>query len=195
MALHRAGVHRVLHVNHQQRRVALRSAERLLHDGRELRVHDHHLRLAVVQHEGDGLRIQPGVQRIEHRARHGDAKVRLHHGRRVGQHHGHRVVLANARCAAGRWPAGGSAHRPRAQVCAQRAVHDGQALRIHLGRAFNEVQRRNRREVGARCAAGPGRKDAGIVSPVVPAGAVCRYCTGQPGPIALGKNTQTHRSQ
>ncbi|MOA22937.1 hypothetical protein D3C78_1435350 [compost metagenome] len=50
----------------------------------------------MVEHEGDGLGVEPGVERIEHRAGHGHAEMRFDHGRRIGQQHGHAVVLANA---------------------------------------------------------------------------------------------------
>ena len=64
--------------------------------------------------------VQAGVQRVEYRARHGNAEMRLHHRRRVGQHHGHRVALADAAVAPARWPAGGSARRPRPRCGAGR---------------------------------------------------------------------------
>ena len=103
----------------------------------------------MVQHEGHGFWVESGVERIEHRACHRYTKVRLHHGRRVGQHHGHRVVLANARLRerTGQLAATAVGGGP---VLAQITVNDGQALGVHLGRALDEAQRRNRGVVGGR---------------------------------------------
>ena len=89
-------VNSVLHLNHMNGVRGLAQLERLGHDAHKFRVNDQGLGFAVVQHEGQCLCIQPGVERVEHRTRHGHAKVRLHHGRRIGQHHGHGVILANA---------------------------------------------------------------------------------------------------
>ncbi len=141
------GVQRVLHIDHQHGPGGLAQRQRFFHHARKLRVHDHGLRLAVVEHEGHGLRVQPGVDRIEHCPCHGDAKVRLYHGRRVGQHHRHRVVFANARLRERTGQLAGSAVSG-GPVLAQITVHDGQAVGVHLGRALDETQRRNRRMVG-----------------------------------------------
>ena len=143
----RAGVERVFHIDHQQWPAGLAQRQRFFHHARKLRVHDHRLRLAVVQHESHRLRVQPGVQGIEHGPDHGDAEVRLHHGRCVGQHHGHCVVLANARQRQRTGQLAGAAVGG-GPVLAQIAVHDGQACRVNLGRALNEAQRRHRRVVG-----------------------------------------------
>ena len=62
----------------------------------KLRIGDQHLGFAVRQHEGDGLGIEAGVQRIEHGADHRHAEMALEHRRRVGQHDGDGVALADA---------------------------------------------------------------------------------------------------
>jgi len=112
----------------------------------------------MVQHEGNGLWIKPGVERIEHRARHRHAKMRLHHRRGVGQHHRHRIVLANAMLlqGAGQLPAARIGLRPG---LAQFAVDDGQPLRVDLGGAGDKAQRCHRRMVGP-IAGEPGVKNA-----------------------------------
>ena len=101
----------------------------------------------MVEHEGDRFSIQPGVQSIQHRACHGYAKVRLHHGWRVGQHHGHRVALAYAVLlqSAGQLAAAGERLCPG---LAKVAMHHGQSVRVDLGRSFNERERRLSRIVG-----------------------------------------------
>jgi hypothetical protein len=65
-------------------------------DDRRTRVGDQHLGFAVGQHEGDGFGVEAGVEGVEHGADHRHAEVGLEHGRHVGQHHGHRVALADA---------------------------------------------------------------------------------------------------
>ena len=149
-------VQRVLHIHHQQRRLRLAQRQRLLHDQGELGIDHDGPGLAVIQHEGHGLRVEPGVQRVQHRAGHGDAEVRLHHRRGVGQHHRHRVVPADA-------PALQRAGQPAATrvgvgpALAQLAVHDGQSVGVDLGRALDEGQRRHRGEVGR------GARQVGVV--------------------------------
>ncbi len=146
-ALHGGAVERVLHLDHAQGRGGGAQGQRLGQGAGELRVHDHGLGLAVIQHEGDGLGVEPGVEGVEHGARHGNAKVRLHHGRGVGQHHGHGVVLADACLGqrAGQLAAAGVGLGPG---LAQRAVHDGQTVGVDLGRAFDERQGRQGGKVG-----------------------------------------------
>ena len=138
---------RILHVNHQQRPCGLAQRQRFFHDARKFRVDDHGLGLAVVQHEGHGFRIESGVERVEHGTRHRDAKVRLDHGRRVGQHHSHRVVLANARLREGAGQLA-TAAVGAGPILTQIAVQDGQTGRVDLGRALDEAERRHRGMVG-----------------------------------------------
>ena len=56
-------------------------AQRVLHDGRELAVGDQDLGVGVVELEGDDRRVETGVQRMEHRARHRHAVVGFEHRR------------------------------------------------------------------------------------------------------------------
>ena len=51
---------------------------------------------AVVEHERDRVGVEPRVERVQHRAGHRHAEVRLEHLRRVGEHHGDRVAHADA---------------------------------------------------------------------------------------------------
>ena len=48
------------------------------------------------QHEGDGFGVEAGVQGIEHGPDHRHAEMAFEHGRRVGQHDGDGVALADA---------------------------------------------------------------------------------------------------
>jgi hypothetical protein len=49
----------------------------------------------VIEHEGDGIRVQPGIEGIQYRANHGRTKMQLHHRRNVRQHDGHGVAAPN----------------------------------------------------------------------------------------------------
>ncbi len=70
--------------------------QRLRHHRRELAVGKQHLGTAMVEHEGQGGRIQPGVERVQYRPEHGRGKVQLDHRWHVGQHHRHGIALADA---------------------------------------------------------------------------------------------------
>ena len=50
----------------------------------------------MVEHEGDGAGIEPGVECIQHGASHRHAKVGLDHFRRVRQHRRNRIANADA---------------------------------------------------------------------------------------------------
>ncbi|MCY1231254.1 hypothetical protein D9M72_436960 [compost metagenome] len=113
----------------------------------KLGVGQQHAGLAMAQHEDQVGGVEADIQRIEHGTRHRHAEMRLHHGRRIGQQRGHGITLADA----GPRQRAGQAPRARigvAPVLAQRAVHDGQALAVHLGGADQEVDGRKRHEVG-----------------------------------------------
>ena len=75
--------------------------ERLSHQGAELPVHQHHLAPGVLEDEGDGFGIEPGVDGVEHGAAHGNPEVRLEHGRSIGGDDGDGVPLPNAAQAQG----------------------------------------------------------------------------------------------
>lgn len=45
----------------------------------------------MIQHEGNGLRIKPHIERIEHRAGHGNAIVQFQHFRDIRGKYGNRI--------------------------------------------------------------------------------------------------------
>ena len=136
----------VLDVDHQRAR-SVEQGERALDRGRELAVGQQHLGLAVLQHEGDRFRIEPGVERVEHRARGRHAEVRFEHRRHVGQHCRDGVAAADAGGAerAGQAPA---ALEGLAPVAPERTVDQRGAPRIDRRGTLDEAQRRQRDEVG-----------------------------------------------
>ena len=109
----------------------------------ELWVDDHRRGLAMVQHEGNGFGIQPGVEGVEHRASHRHTKMRLHHRRRVG-HHGHGVVFADTGAAARRARHRAPRSRPKSGFAACRARRPGGPVDR---RVPDETQRRHRRVI------------------------------------------------
>ncbi len=80
----------------------------------EFPVHQHHPRLAVLKHVGDGIGIEADVEGIEHRADHRYAKVRFKHRRDIGQDGRHGVAAADTpgRQCRGQLPASGIGLRP-----------------------------------------------------------------------------------
>ena len=142
--LARAGKFRIVVVDHQRLRLAER--QRLLHHLGELAVGDHHLGLAVIELERDDGGIEPGVDGVEHGARHRHAVVAFQHRRRVGQHRRHRVASADAALAQRR----GKLPRPRIELAVvppQRTVHDRELVGKHRRRALQQRQRRQRLEI------------------------------------------------
>ena len=85
----------VFHLNHEWCFFA-EQCKRVFDDARKLTIREQHFRFAMLQHESDGVRIEPRVQRVEHRPGHRHAEMRLEHRGNVGQHHRHRVAPANA---------------------------------------------------------------------------------------------------
>ena len=79
-----AGKLGIVTVDDQRPRLGER--ERLLRKLREFAIDDQHPGLAVVQLEGDGGGVEPGVDGVEHRAGHRHAVVAFEHGGRVGEH-------------------------------------------------------------------------------------------------------------
>ena len=82
---------RIVIVDHRGR--IFHQRQRLFHRAGEFAVGDQDFRAAMLQHIGDGRGIEPGVDRVQHRARHRHAMMGFQHRRRVGQHRRHRVVL------------------------------------------------------------------------------------------------------
>ncbi|MNI62003.1 hypothetical protein D3C73_1173010 [compost metagenome] len=115
----------------------------------ELAVGNQHLGLAVLQHEGDGFGIQAHVERVEHGADHRHAEVHFKHFRNIGQHHCHGVVLADTAPgqSRGQAPTTGIGLRPGA---ADRAVDDGGVVRVDVGGALDEAERRQGNMVDSR---------------------------------------------
>ena len=100
----------------------------------------------MLQHEGNGLCIQAGVERVEHGPGHRHTEVNFQHGRHVGQHHRHRIAFANATGCQGvsQLAAAGVGLAPG---LAPLAVDSGHMIGIHLGRALNEAQWRKGDEI------------------------------------------------
>ena len=138
---------RVLHINHQQRRTGLAQCQRFGHHTGKFRVDDDDAGFSVVQHEGQRFGVQPGVQRIQHRTCRGNAKVRFHHRRGVGQHHRHCVAGLHTCFLQGacQLAATGEHFGP---VAPQRAMHHRQPLWVDLRGALDERQRRQRGVIG-----------------------------------------------
>ena len=88
-----SGVKRVVVVDDQQ--LPLQALERGSDDGREGAVGDDRLRLAVLEDVGHGVGVETRVDRVEHRAEHRHAEMRLDHRRHVRQHRRDGVALPN----------------------------------------------------------------------------------------------------
>ena len=110
-------------------------------------VGDQRLGLAVVQDEADGGRVQAHVERVQDRARHGHAVVRLERGRGIGRHDRDRVARTDAARdqRRGQAPAAGVSLGP---ALPQLAVDHRRVVRVDLGRAGQEAERAKRRVVG-----------------------------------------------
>ncbi len=127
-------------------RLRLRKRQRLLHRRREFGVRDQHLRLAVVEHEGDRLAVEARVERIEHAAGHRHAEVTFDHLRRVRQHGRDRIAAADPGTHQRRRELARTRVGVRPRVAAL-AMHDRKLPRPDLGRARDQRQRRQRRVV------------------------------------------------
>ena len=124
-----------------------RQRQRLLDHAGEFAVDDQQPGFGMVELEGDDRRIEPGVERMQHAPGHRYGEMRLQHRRGVGQHHRHRVALADAVFGQCR----GELQRalpPLAVVRALVAVDDGDMVGEGLGGAFEKTQRRQRLVVG-----------------------------------------------
>ena len=135
----------IVDVHHHGRRIE--PGDRLGHHGRELAVDHHHLRAAEIQHEGERLRIQPHVQRVEHRAGHRGGEMHLVGGGDVGRHDCHHVALADAAPGqrVGQLAAAAIGLAPGP---AQRAVHQRDAVGVDAARPGQKARRRQGRVIG-----------------------------------------------
>ncbi|MNY31886.1 hypothetical protein D3C86_1660690 [compost metagenome] len=131
-----------------QRRV-IQHADRRVNHAMKLAVGDQHLGLAMLQHEGNGFGVQAHVERVEHRADHRHAEVHFQHLGNVRQHHGHRVVLADAAPGErrGQAPTAGVGLGPGAT---NRAVDHGGVVGVNAGGALDEAERRQGNVVDSR---------------------------------------------
>ncbi len=141
----RPGIFRIVDIDHQQLAPCLR--QRSSDGRRKFAVRDQDLRLAMVEHEGNGFGIQAGIQRVEHGTGHGHAEMAFEHFRRVGEHRRNGVALADAIRLQGRGqsPAAGIGLGPGE---AARAMNGGNALRIDSSRPLDERKGRQGRVVG-----------------------------------------------
>ena len=144
-ALARARVLGIVHVDHE--RFLLEGGESARDGTRELAVGDQDLGPAVPEHEGDRLGVEARVQRVDDRARHGNAEMTLEHFRGIREHRRDRVADAYAavRKRRGETPATRIGLGPRG---ASRPVDDCEASGIDGGGALDESQRRQGRVVG-----------------------------------------------
>ena len=139
------GIFGIVEVNDQRRDLGQR--QRVLHDAGKFAVDDQHLCLGMVELEGDDGGIEPGVEGMQHRLDHRHAEMRFQHGRRVGQHHRHRVALADAFGRKRR----GKPQRALPEIAvgdALAAMNDGDMVGEGPGGALQERQRRQRLVVG-----------------------------------------------
>jgi hypothetical protein len=137
----------IIDVDHQWR--VIQHANGSVNHIMELAVGNQHLGFAMLQHEGDGFGIQAHVERVEHRADHRHAEVHFKHLGNVGQHHRHRVVLADPATGQRRsqTAAAGVGLRPGA---ADRAMDDGGVVWINAGGALDEAERRQGNMIDSR---------------------------------------------
>ncbi len=134
----------VFDVDHERR--CPEAAERVFHRSTEFRIGEQHLRFGMLQHECDRCGIEPRVERVEHRARHRDAEMRFVHRRHVGKHRSDGIACPDAplRERRSKPPAARIDFRPRERAF---VAHDRRPIRIDIGAARDERQRRERRVV------------------------------------------------
>ncbi len=121
--------------------------QRLPHDGAELPIGDHHCRLAMLHLPGQQSRVQPGIERVEHRSCSRDRVVNLDHLRRVGQHDAHcRAASHSQRAQRGR-QARGTFSRLAPAIAAV-PMNDRGQIAEHFRASLDETERRERDVVG-----------------------------------------------
>ena len=143
-ALARSVVFRIVVVDHE--RTDFCELQRFRDDLRELAVDKERLRLAVVEHEGEGCGVEAGVEGVEHGAAHRDAVVAFEHRRRVGEQRRDRVAPDEPALRQRR----GEFFRAGVELAvgpAQGSVRDRQTVREDLRRALEIVQRGQRLEI------------------------------------------------
>ena len=140
-----SGIFGVVIVDEQRARLG--EGERLARQRRIFAIDDQRARFAMIEHEGERGGVEPGVQRVEHRAAHRHAVMGFQHRGRVGEQRRDGVA---ARKAAARERAGEPA-RARVEVAIiapQRSVRDRQMVGEHRRRPLQESQRGQRLEIG-----------------------------------------------
>jgi hypothetical protein len=137
---------RILVVDVNNQRLVANSIERLRNHARILAVCDERLAIAMLEDESDRLGVQPDVERIEHRARHGHAEMCLQQLGYVRRHYANRVAHADAAplqgCRQPNAPLEGFA-----PTAPDGAMNHRCAPRKHCGRTPDERQRRQRRVI------------------------------------------------
>ncbi|MNE28849.1 hypothetical protein D3C80_1223070 [compost metagenome] len=138
-------------VDGDDQRLAVNERERLAHQGAKLPVHQYHPALGMLEDEGHGLGIEPGVDGVEHGAAHGYPEVGLEHGRDIGGDDGNRIPLADAVPAQGRGELA-TAHLGLGPALAQGAVDQGRVVGIDPSRPGQKAQGGQGLEIGGRLA-------------------------------------------
>ena len=102
----------------------------------------------MFEHEGNGLRVEPGIERVEYRADHGRTKMHVHHRRNIRQHCRNGVTFADAAFFQRRRQLAATQILvfPGSALC---AMHHRDPMRIDVGRFIQKRQRRERRKVRA----------------------------------------------
>ena len=90
-----AAERRVVHIDHQRFRAA-HQLECVGDHAGEFRIDQNDLRAAMVELECDRGCVQPDVERVQNRARHGHGKMQFIHRRNVRQHGGDRIAATDA---------------------------------------------------------------------------------------------------
>ena len=128
------------------RGLALAPRQRLFHHLGEFAIDDEHLGFSVIERERENGGVEARVQRVEHRAAHRYAVVRLNHCRRIGEHDRDSVAALDAAARQRRRQLPG-ARIELPVVPGPRAVHDCGLVRIDRRSALKERKRRQRLEI------------------------------------------------
>jgi hypothetical protein len=124
----------------------IQSRQRALSQRGELTIYQEDPRLAVPQDEGDTLRIQPAIDRVQHRTCERDSKMGLQHRWRIRRKDGHRITGPHTHAYQRRREP--VAALPRLQPgLPQGAMDDRDAIGVHVGRPLQESQRGERQEI------------------------------------------------